>query len=259
MAAGWDPKAIEAYERHYAATNPFAPYWASLAPNRAVVAGRDAPSIGSYANSEFIADWLDPQGDLRGASGIRIGRSDEPAVTFVSMHYPTRRKARYDTGFAVVLDALGGRISMVQSILRNAVLAGERIADRTALLERMPAAAFVVRADGVIRDMCPRAAAMLEERAIVHASVCPRRGERLAFADGNVARWFGSALARVCAGDGTDADRRFASGRGAIRARLARLPASVPGVMSEVFGAPRALLLVDAPRADAGTAARGVK
>ena len=246
VATGWDPNAIAAYEAYYATTNPFAGYWAALPPHSAVVAGRDAPAIGSYENTEFVADWLDPQGDLRGAAGIRVGSTADPVVTFISTHYPTAQAKRYDTGFAMVLDALSDRISTAQHMLASMVRSSELAVDRAALLERQPAAAFVVSPDGTIRDLSSKAYAMVRARDLLaSAGRGPGAGEKLMFREPGLQRWFESAMARARIGMRTSDGRAFATPQGTVRIRLARLPGAQTGPFAATFGTERLLVLVD--------------
>ena len=237
VASGWSAAALADYDAHYGAINPFLPFWGTLVPQRAVVAGRSGPAIGAAANTEFVTDWLDPQGDLRGAAGMWVGRTGgaragaagDEVVSILSAHYPSHRARNYDTGFEFVLHSLSERIGIVQASMASAVRMGERAADRAAIAERAPNAAFVVRADGSVRERCALAGAMVEDGTLVTARVRPAAGECLAFRDPGTNEWFAARVASVCAGDARDADRTFLVADGPVRVRVLRLPGATGG------------------------------
>lgn len=66
LHAGCDESVIQAYDSHYSAVNPWAPYCAARPPGRAVI-GHDAYPHSEFVKSEYYNDFLVPAGVKSGA------------------------------------------------------------------------------------------------------------------------------------------------------------------------------------------------
>ena len=243
---GWPEEALAEYLQHYGALNPFVPLWSSLRSNVTLPAGELVPSVDSFAHTEFVTDWLDPQGDLRGACGYKVHSPDRACMSYFSTHYPSTRAASYDRAMSTVLNALSARMAHAQGVMAGMVLRGEHAIDRASLTARAPSAAIIVSRKGAVRDANEEAWRLLASGR--EAGTRSIGGiEQLRFTDRKIQAWFERRLEAVLAArsDPRDPDDRlFTTARGTIRLRLARVPTMGATGFDLYFGTERALVLI---------------
>lgn len=88
--AGYDPARVAEYRARFARSNPYLAFWDGLPVGRVVPSDALIPER-DVLRTEFWADWLRPQGDLRHALGVVAVR--DPGRLFLFNSHLERRAA----------------------------------------------------------------------------------------------------------------------------------------------------------------------
>lgn len=233
---GVDPAFAASYVEHYAAINPWMAFWNSASAGEVSVSERDCPSS-AFRDSEFYNDWLDPQPQLKAASGLRLD-VDRNNTILVSWHYAVDRAAVAEGFTADVLDRVkDGWMDAVRgaAMLRHGLENSKRFG---LLIEQIDAAAILVDADRRIFEANSEAAI-----AMARGDVMTGLGDVLALRDQSAERWLEESVAHLLAGRGRQSSKTatFASGGYVFRASVTRTP--------EFDGSNLALLVRPRPQA----------
>jgi DNA-binding CsgD family transcriptional regulator len=190
---GLDPDFVASYVEHYAAINPWMAFWDTVASGNVSISERDSPSS-AFRHTEFYADWLDPQPQMKAASGMRLD-VDRNNTILVSWHYDLDRASLADRFTGEVLERVGGgwtdavrSATMLRSGLENTKRLG-------LLIEQIDAAAFLVDADRRIFEANSEAGV-----AMVHGDFMTGLGDILTLRDQPAQRWLEETLANLLAG-----------------------------------------------------------
>lgn len=85
---GYDPVRLREFEEHYGVINPWAEGFASQPVGSVLSTGLMCPDE-KLMTTEFYADWVLPQNDLRRGGGGVFGRSDQ-AVALIGANIEAR-------------------------------------------------------------------------------------------------------------------------------------------------------------------------
>lgn len=233
---GIDPAFAASYVEHYAAINPWMAFWNSVPAGEVRMSERDSPSA-AFRDSEFYADWLDPQPHLKAASGLRLD-IDRNNTVLVSWHYALDRAALAEGFTADVLDRVKGAWADAvrgAAMLRHGLENSRRLG---LLIEQIDAAALLVDADRRIFEANSEAAV-----AMVRGDFMTGLGDVLALRDQPAQRWLEETVAHLLAGRRQQSSNTatFASGGHVFRASVTRAP--------EFGGSNLALLVRPRPQA----------
>lgn len=237
FAVGIDPSYQASYKSYYASLNPWLEFWRKAPAGEVSISERDAPSR-SFADSEFHADWLKPQGNMEAAVGMRIDVG-VGEVIHIAWHYGLSRAGAYDAPAAAMLEELRpdfARAIRDAGLIRNAVQAGGPL---RSLLEHVDGAAFLVDRDRNIRD-----ANQLGERSLRRGGVLQATGYVLAARDCAVQQWLEDVVMRLVDREPVvSTSHVFASG-GASGGRVFRF---IVSRLPDQYAAPTPLLISPRP------------
>ncbi len=184
--SGFDPDFVEAFGAHYAAINPFTSVMAALRPGQIVIANTFLP-IRTYSDTEFVADWLEPQAAMNSANVKLAGTPD--SVAWISSHYDDRLADEYDPMMERVLHTLRPRLT-------RAMATGDRLASatdvslrRAALLGNETEPALILDEKGRVLDVNASA-----EEALGTGHLLRLLGNRLILTDERARTWLAGAL-----------------------------------------------------------------
>lgn len=85
ISSGWSPAAIRAYGAYYCEINPWRPAWLEMPPMRACWADDYLPNA-DLKKTEYYADLLQPEGEVDGATGIKVVQEDG-RLAMLAVHY----------------------------------------------------------------------------------------------------------------------------------------------------------------------------
>lgn len=111
-AAGYDETHLSTYRAYYHGVNPYIPGWAGLPVGRIVFSERVVPE-GALTRTEYYADWLRPQDDLRNGHFAVVAR-ETGRMFMLGTHFEGRAAERLmDPAFAVM--------QRIQPLVRHAL------------------------------------------------------------------------------------------------------------------------------------------
>ncbi len=91
-SANFDPEFLDTYRAHYASLNPWLPALCKSEPMRLVHDG-EVLDRDRLLRSEFYADWIQPQGDIRCGTGMVLQAGDSGAL-ILSCNYAPRHESQ---------------------------------------------------------------------------------------------------------------------------------------------------------------------
>lgn len=236
---GMDPDRVSAYCDRYVAIDPWLAFASTIPDGEIRVTERDCPSS-AFHDSEFYADWLAAQDNLKAATGIRVD-VDAHNTVIVCWHYGVEQAPQCDGPAAAVLEGVkAGLVDAVRSaaMLRRGLEHSRRLGP---LIERIDGAAVLVDARRRIREANAEASV-----AMVHGDVLSGAGNTLALRDPGAQRWLEETLANLLAGRRPAATvAAFAARDRVFRVSVTRAPDhGEPGFALLVRPRPQALVVV---------------
>ena len=233
---GIDPDRVASYREHYAAIDPWVAFAGTMPDGEVRVSERDCPSSTFY-DSEFYADWLAGQDNLKAATGIRID-VDAHNTVIVCLHYPVEQAPACDRPAAAVLEGVKpGLVDAVRSaaMLRHGL---ERTPRLGPLIEHIEGAAVLVDARRRIREANAEASAAMAQGDVLQGATCGT----LVLGDPAAQRWLEETAARLLAGRRPDSTvSAFAVGERVFRVSVTLAP---QGDDAPLLVRPRPQLLV---------------
>jgi DNA-binding CsgD family transcriptional regulator len=150
VAAGYDPAAIESFERYYGAINPWSAALAA-APTGVALRSDDMFPRHQLRRTEFYSDWLRPQEDLVTGIGC-VAQSDGTRFLMFAFTMPDRVDALYAGELRALCTLLGPHLGHAFELTRR--LAGAEFSpSRRQSFELAPSPLLVVDASGMVRTV----------------------------------------------------------------------------------------------------------
>jgi DNA-binding CsgD family transcriptional regulator/PAS domain-containing protein len=187
---GIAPDYVRSYQDYYAGLNPWMEFWRNAPVGGVFLSERDSPAR-LFRDTEFYADWLQPQGNLEAAAGMRFeaGRSD---AVHVAWHYDVARAHTYDAPAAILLERLRPEFAAAvrdAALVRDALHAGHRLGS---VIEHIDGAAFLVDRSMTILEANQEAATALSKGEVVQGL-----GDVLSARDSAAQRWLEETVQRL--------------------------------------------------------------
>lgn len=205
------------YTDYFVTRNPYMPMWLAAADGDVRVTNAVLP-ISTQAGSEFVEDWLEAQGNLRAATGMKVG-GGSGSVAYLAAHYPSHHAPVYDKGLEALLNRLRPRMMRARRLSERLGTQIESVSHRHALLLREPDAAFIVGCDLRLCDVNAAASELLQE-----GSVARDRHGSLVLVDTALRNWLREEIDGCLAGYGAERDRVFQTAAGPLAVSVAQLP-----------------------------------
>ncbi len=168
-STGFDEASLESFHAHYSRVSPFPAVLAAVEPGRVVVGNRYVPVM-TFARTEFVNDWLLPQGRLTGSTNVKLagapsGRRGGSGGThaWITTHYEEGMAPVYDDALERTLIRLRPRLERTLVAASTLARRAEAALTTTALLDREPHLALVVDAEACVLDANASAAAALDQ------------------------------------------------------------------------------------------------
>ncbi|EKF19154.1 helix-turn-helix transcriptional regulator [Nitratireductor pacificus] len=171
-----DPDYLASYGAHYAFINPWLAFWEGWPAGTVGIAERDCPAH-LFRGTAFYEEWLVPQGDFRGAAGLKIDGGPHDLL-HLAMHYPLKLCDGYDDALEKILKSVRGDIRRAVGHARRVNDMMGRMAAFAAVVERSPDIALVVD-----RWMKIAAANDIAEAALREGRLLAARHDRLVIRD----------------------------------------------------------------------------
>lgn len=154
-----DPDYMEKYFEYYAYINPWLDIWHTQ-PSGTVLVAEDVCPARQFCGTEFYDDWVAPQKDIEGATGLKVdGGPNE--LLHVPVHYPLKLAPIYDKATAEVLKRIRGSLARAVKVSRRMARTSERLAASSAITARFAEAAVVVDETMRIREANEKAESAL--------------------------------------------------------------------------------------------------
>jgi DNA-binding CsgD family transcriptional regulator len=171
---GHDPKFIQSYAAHYALINPYpAESFGRLPTAKVNYAGTLLPAE-SVTSTEFYNDWMKPQGISPNHLGVVLSRTED-VMALLCVAPQDRIFDRNPNDFGDRLQLLVPHLTKALQLNRTLGAAGFAHAASNAMLDKIPAAVFLLRASDQLLFANARAEELLQNGHVVKVDSVTRK------------------------------------------------------------------------------------
>jgi DNA-binding CsgD family transcriptional regulator len=191
ISSGWSSTTIQAYSAYYCEINPWRPAWLEMPHMRACWADDYLPNA-ELRKTEYYADMLRPEGEVDGATGIKLVQEDG-RLAMLAVHYDRGRGEEMHAVLRPLVQGLA--VSMRQALDVNRVIYGSTpsLGLDLDLLHALLHPAFIVDRHCRVLAANAKAQELFSDRGL-HVGA----RDLLRFADAGTDKAFAERIRRLC-------------------------------------------------------------